>query len=156
MGGDSTVCSMTGLEEAQKLCALAAGEASPWEKWPPHGRNPAPVQAREGRRGNLSAWISPSSQQSNTMPGALTLSHSWVASGYLRYQIPRPVGGISSKSGNDGRRQTGYVASECQRAFDIVHKTCSQQSNTVFLTYQKRKPGTMVKNLSQGHMASKW
>ena len=74
----------------------------------------------------------------------------------LRYQIPCPVGSISSKSGNDGRRQTGYVASECQRAFDIVHKMCSQKSNTVFLTYQKRKPGTMVKNLSQGHMASKW
>ena len=90
------------------------------------------------------------------MPGALTLSHSWVASGLLEMSDPMSCGEHFIQAGNDGRRQIGYVANECQRAFDIVHKTCSQQSNTVFLIYQKRKPGTMVKNLSQGHMASKW
>ena len=97
-------------------------------------------QFREGREEEgiyLPGFLPAPNSQTLCLERALTLLHSWVASGYLRCQIPCPVGSMSSKSGNDEKRQTGHVASECQRASDIVHKTCSH-SMILFFSFIRR------------------
>ena len=122
-----------------ELCALVPGRSPHWEKWSPYWEKSC---TSSGKGGKKRKFICRDFSQlpivkHYSWSEHLTLLHSWVASGYLRCQIPCPVGSMSSKSGNDEKRQTGHVASECQRASDIVHKTCSH-SMILFFSFIRR------------------
>ena len=38
----------------------------------------------------------------------------------------------------------------------VLYIRCVHDSLTLFFFYQKREPGIMIKDLSQGHIGSKW
>ena len=65
-------------------------------------------------------------------------------------------GVIPSKSGNDGRRQTLGMRLVSAGENLVLYIRCVHDSLTLFFFYQKREPGIMIKDLSQGHIGSKW
>ena len=142
---------MRSLEEAQKVCPLATWEVSPLGEMV--------SCTSSGKGGKKREFIGldfshlplvkcyPRSTNSSTFLGCW-----WLP------EVPDPMscGGIPSKSGNDGRRQTLGMRLVSAGENLILYIRCVDNSPVLLFFYQKREPGITIKDLSQSHMASKW